>query len=155
MTNDVFTNLLRGIAERLGVEISMNEDEELLYECEDGVTGTISHASSREQIVLEARVSLQDTLSDQETSEFAHVLLLLNSQLMVEHSMSVAIAATGEIVVICLHPVSQVDAVQLADNFEEVVERARWLRSLPEELISASAADEGQATDFDNTMIKG
>lgn len=137
--NDIFTSLLTEVASRLGVEVKMTEDEELIFDFEDGLTASISHMAERRQIFLEAGFMPPETISDQQSADLAGFLLRMNTLLIQEHSMSIAMGQDDRILLISIIPQEITSAFQLADVFEEVVERARWIRSIPDQLTSGKS----------------
>lgn len=153
--NEVFTDLLREFAQRLGVDFSMSDDEQLSIEFEDDVFAAISHRAEREQMVVEACTPLPPTLTDDQALRIANLLLLTNSQLMQAHSISIAFDTAGRILLLSVLPQRHVDAMQLADTFEEVVEQARWVRSVCDQLVAADAGNTSNSSQSDSSVILG
>lgn len=143
--NPVFTSLLAEIASQLGVEVAVSEGEALTFDFEDGMTGVISHLEDSRHLVLEAGIPWPASLSDRQSADLAWLLLRMNALLMSEQSMAIAAGTDGRITVIRVMPQQATNAVGMADSFESVVEKGRWLRSVLDQVVSrpseASEAD--------------
>lgn len=134
--SQIFTNLLGEIANQLGVELTMLEGEELTFGFEDETKATISHLSERRHIALQAQLPVLENLSEEQLADLAGALLRMNPLMMAEHSMSIGIGADNTIVLSRVISQESVNAVQLADSFEELVEKGRWVSSLVEQFFA-------------------
>ena len=132
--NHVFTSLLAEIASQLGVAVSLDADEALTIDFEDGMTGVVAHLEDRRQILLEAGMPLPGALSERQSADLACLLLRMNALLMSEQSMSIATGTDNRIMVIRVISQEAINAIGLADAFETVVEKGRWVRSLLDQL---------------------